>query len=280
MTNRYQYECLIVNISSEGIAHVEINRPKALNAVNTQAWSEIGHCFTRFQSDGNVRCVVLSAAGRIFTAGLDLKEAATGPLAQPNTGDTDRARSGYYHRLYIMKIQDAISAIEACDKPVIAAIHGGCLGIGIDMISACDMRVATEDAYFVVKEVDIGMAADVGTLQRLPKIVGNDSWVREACYTARTVSSKEALAVGLVGSLYASKEDMVAAALETASVIASKSPVAVVSTKHLLNYSRDHTVREGLEYTAIWNALAHNSRDMPVAIMASLQKTKPLFPKL
>ncbi|KAJ2703879.1 hypothetical protein FB645_003756 [Coemansia sp. IMI 203386] len=276
----YQFECLKVNISADGVAHVEINRPKALNAFSTQTWTDIGQCFTQFKSDGNVRCAVLSAAGRMFTAGLDLKEAATGPLATNSNDDTDRARRGYYHRLFILKFQDAISAIETCDKPVIAVVHGGCLGIGIDVISACDIRVASQDAYFTVKEVDIGMAADIGTLQRLPKIVGNDSWVREVCYTARKVTAQEAQTVGLVGSVHATKDQALEAALDTASVIASKSPVAVVSTKHLLNYSRDHTVQEGLEYTAIWNALAHNSKDMPTAIMASLQKQKPQFPKL
>ncbi|KAJ1643994.1 hypothetical protein LPJ64_004282 [Coemansia asiatica] len=278
----YQFECLKVSISAEGVAHVEINRPKALNAFSTQTWTEIGQCFTQFKSDGNVRCAVLSASGRMFTAGLDLKEAATGPLATTSSSDdvSDRARRGYYHRLFILKFQDAISAIETCDKPVIAVVHGGCLGIGIDVISACDMRVASQDAYFIVKEVDIGMAADIGTLQRLPKIVGNDSWVREVCYTARKVSAQEAHVVGLVGSVHATRDEALEAAMGTAKLIASKSPVAVVSTKHLLNYSRDHTVQEGLEYTAIWNALAHNSKDMPTAIMASLRKQKAQFPKL
>ncbi|KAJ1818394.1 hypothetical protein LPJ56_001833, partial [Coemansia sp. RSA 2599] len=196
----YQFEFIKVNISAEGIAHVEINRPQALNAFNTQTWTELGQCFTQFKSDGNVRCAVLSASGRMFTAGLDLKEAAAGPLAKSTVGDVDRARFGYYHRLFILRFQDAISALETCDKPVIAVVHAGCLGIGIDIISACDIRIATQDAYFIVKEVDIGMAADVGTLQRLPKVVGNDSWVREVCYTARKVSAQEARAVGLVGS--------------------------------------------------------------------------------
>ncbi|KAJ2797904.1 hypothetical protein H4R21_004136 [Coemansia helicoidea] len=276
----YDFGLLCVGLSADGVAHVEINRPEALNAFSSQVWQELGACFGRFKSDGRVRCVVLSAAGRMFTAGLDLKEAATGPLGAAPDPAVDVARRGYYHRLAILEFQDAISAIETCDKPVIAVVHGACLGIGIDVISACDIRVAAEDAFFVVKEVDIGMAADIGTLQRLPKVVGNDSWVRDVCYTARRVPAKEALLVGLVSRVLPDKAEALAAAQATAASIAAKSPVAVVSTKHLLNYSRDHSVREGLEYTALWNTLAHNSHDMAAAVMASLQKKRAHFPNL
>ncbi|KAJ2453765.1 hypothetical protein EV183_001962 [Coemansia sp. RSA 2336] len=277
---RYDFKILKVEVAENGVAHVEVHRPEALNAYSKQTWTEIGECFAQIKRDGRVRSVVLSAAGRMFTAGLDLKEALTGPLGKKADPQEDAARRGYYHRLFILEFQDAISAIEVCDKPVIAVVHGGCLGIGIDVISACDIRVASEDAYFMVKEVDIGMAADIGTLQRLPKVVGNDSWVRDVCYTARRVSAKEALAVGLLSRVLATKEEALDAAMETARAIASKSPVAVVSTKHLLNYSRDHSVREGLEYTALWNTLAHNSHDMATAVMASLKKKQARFPNL
>ncbi|KAJ2654669.1 hypothetical protein GGH99_007287 [Coemansia sp. RSA 1285] len=280
---KYSFECLNVTVSAEGVAHVEINRPQALNAFNTQTWTEIGQCFSQFKTDGDVRSVVVSANGRMFTAGLDLKEAATGPLAKgaaTDGGAVDVARRGYYHRLHILTFQDAISAVEDCDKPVVVAVHGGCLGIGIDFTTACDVRICTEDAYFMVKEVDIGMAADIGTLQRLPKVVGNDSWVREVCLTARRIPAQEACSVGLVSHVLPTRESALEKAFEIASLVASKSPVAVVSTKHLLNYSRDHSVREGLEYTAIWNSLAHNSHDMATAIVSSLKKQKARFPKL
>ncbi|KAJ1666154.1 hypothetical protein IW140_001818 [Coemansia sp. RSA 1813] len=280
----YEFECIKVSISAEGVAHVEINRPKALNAFSTQTWTEIGQCFGRFKTDGDVRSVVISAAGRMFTAGLDLKEASKGSLAQGgpanSNGAVDVARRGYYHRLHILTFQEAISAVENCDKPVVAVVHGACLGVGIDLTTACDIRMCTEDAYFMVKEVDIGMAADVGTLQRLPKVVGNDSWVREVCLTARKIPAHEAQAAGLVSHVLATKEAALEKAFGVAALIAEKSPVAVVSTKHLLNYSRDHSVREGLEYTAIWNALAHNSHDMATAIVSSLKKQKAQFPKL
>ncbi|KAJ2746059.1 hypothetical protein GGI20_001686 [Coemansia sp. BCRC 34301] len=276
----YKFECLQVAISPEGVAHVAISRPEALNAFNTQTWTEIGQCFARFKADGDVRSVVLSASGRMFTAGLDLKEAITGPLGKPRDPDADVARKGYYHRLFILDFQAAVSAVELCDKPVVVVVQGGCLGIGIDLISACDVRIATDDAYFMVKEVDIGMAADIGTLQRLPKIVGNDSWAREVCYTARKVSAKEALSVGLVSSVHPTTAEAMRAASGIAGAIAAKSPVAIVSTKHLLNYSRDHSVREGLEYTALWNTLAHNSHDMATAITSSLAKRPAHYPKL
>ncbi|KAJ2781314.1 hypothetical protein H4R18_002942 [Coemansia javaensis] len=282
MADDYEFGTLRVAVSEDGVAQVEIHRPEALNAFSSQVWQELGACFGRVKRDGRVRCVVLSAAGRMFTAGLDLKEAAAGPLgrARGGDGDSDVARQGYYHRLFILEFQDAISAIETCDKPVIAVVHGACLGIGIDVISACDVRVAAADAYFVVKEVDIGMAADIGTLQRLPKVVGNDSWVREVCYTARAVTAKEAQLVGLVSRVLPTRAEALEAGTAMAAAIAAKSPVAVASTKHLLNYSRDHSVREGLEYTAVWNTLAHNSKDMATAIMASLQKKQARFPNL
>lgn len=281
MATSYDYQYLKVSVTAKGVAQVVINRPEKLNAFNTQVWTEIGDCFKRFKTNGQVRCAVISATGRMFTAGLDLKEAVSGAVFSAQKDDeVDVARKGYYHRLFILDFQQAISAVEDCDKPVVAVIHGGCLGIGIDLISACDMRIASEDAYFLVKEVDIGMAADIGTLQRLPKIVGNNSWVRDVCYTARKIPAQEALEVGLVSGLYKTAESALEGALKTASVIAAKSPVAVASTKHLLNYSRDHSVREGLEYTAIWNTLAHNSHDMATAAMSSLKKQSALFPNL
>ncbi|ORX67065.1 ClpP/crotonase [Linderina pennispora] len=277
----YTFETLLVDISASGVAHVEINRPKNLNAFSHQTWQDIGRCFAQFKSDGNVRCIVLSAAGRMFTAGLDLKDAMKRAAErQKEDGSRDVARKGYYQRLYLLEFQDALTQVETCDKPVISVVHGACIGIGVDLNVACDIRIASEDAYYCVKEVDIGMAADIGTLQRLPKVVGNDSWVRDICYTARNVPAKEAQAFGLVSNVYKTKDESMKAAFELAETIASKSPVAVVSTKHLLNYSRDHTVQEGLEYTALWNALAHNSKDMGVAMMASLQKQKATFPKL
>ncbi|KAJ3213260.1 putative enoyl CoA hydratase [Dinochytrium kinnereticum] len=177
-------------------------------------------------------------------------------------------------------MQESFTAIERCDRPVIAAVHGFCIGGGIDLITACDIRLCSSDANFSVKEVDIGLAADIGTLQRLPRVVGNQSWVREVCLTARNFDAKEALQVGLVSKVLPTKVELVDEALKLAAVIASKSPVATVGTKHILNYSRDHTVAEGLHYVALWNSVMLNTEDVPAAITANLSKQKPKFSKL
>merc|ERR1711894_858417 len=181
---------------------------------------------------------------------------------------------------FIMKYQESFNILETCTKPVIAAVHSGCVGGGIDMITACDIRYCTSDAWFQVKEVDVGLAADVGTLQRLPKVVGNDSLVRELCYTARKMYAQEALQFGLVSRIFENKEDMVKSAIELATDISSKSPVAVQGTKVNLVYSRDHSVREGLEYVAQWNMSMLQSEDLIKAAMASMQKQKAKFSKL
>ncbi|PVV03860.1 hypothetical protein BB560_001636 [Smittium megazygosporum] len=271
-----KFETLTVELSSTGVLLVKFNRPDRLNAVNPQMWEDLKSCFTAIRTDGNVRSVVLAANGKVFCSGLDLKE--TKIISPGAYGDV--ARKGYYQRLAIIDLQDSISAIENCDKPVICAVQNACIGAGIDIITASDVRYCSEDAFFMVKEVDIGMAADVGTLQRLPKVVSNDSWVREICYTTRRIDSKEASEQGLISKVFPNSDTVLAEAIKTANIIASKSPVAIVSTKHLLNFSRDHTVEEGLKYTALWNALAHNTGDMKTAISSFFQKTQPKFSKL
>ncbi|KAJ1922207.1 hypothetical protein H4219_000069 [Mycoemilia scoparia] len=241
-------------------------------------WKGLKECFTIVKTDPDVRCVILAGRGRIFTAGLDLKQAQSEGLVSDDKADI--ARIGYYHRIKVLELQDCISAIEQCDKPVIALIHSGCFGAGVDLATACDIRFCTQDAFFTVKEVDIGIAADVGTLQRLPKVVGNDSWVRDLAYTARKAGADEALKFGLVSKVFENREEGLAKSIGVASEIASKSPVAVIGTKHVLNFSRDHSVREGLEYNALWSALMHHTEDIPKAVMSFMTKKKPIFSKL
>ncbi|KAI8049757.1 mitochondrial delta-delta-dienoyl-CoA isomerase [Syncephalis plumigaleata] len=265
---------LVKRIGSH-VLHVELNRPERLNAFNSQLWQDIKDCFTTIAQDVETRAVVLSANGKIFTAGLDLQEAVS-MVAESE----DAARGAYHLRKKIADWQNAITAVEKCDRPVIAAIHGACIGAGVDLSTACDIRYCSKDAYFSVKEVDIGMAADVGTLQRLPKVVGNDSWVREICLTARNVPSDEALHYGLVGRVFDTREALLENAIALANQIASKSPIATMGTKHLLNYSRDHTVDEGLEYTVAWNAAMLQSADLKEGVMSGLQKRKPMFANL
>ncbi|KAG1052946.1 hypothetical protein G6F43_004940 [Rhizopus delemar] len=273
----YQYENIKVEVSSEGIAHVQINRPNSLNALLPQMIIDIGKIFQQISDDNNVRCVILSSSGRMFTAGLDLAGNELSKLSNPKL---DTARNTYRARPMIKLVQDAFTAVELCSKPVIAAIHNACIGGGVDLTTACDIRYCTKDAYFSVKEVDLGFAADVGSLQRLPKVIGNHSLIRELCYTARNMYADEALQCGLVNKVTENHASLLAEAFKTAQSIASKSPIAILSTKHLLNYSRDHSVAEGLDYSVTWNSAMLQTEDVSRSIEGLLKKTPVKYSKI
>jgi len=290
MGKKYEYETLACTFPSPGVIRVEMNRPQKMNAMNRKFWIECRDVFNTINSDGNIRCVVLSAAGKLFSAGLDLMDlmSISGSEKSANNDDDDDddskpdvARKGLRQYINLNEIQESFNAIEHCFKPVIAAVHNGCVGGGVDMISACDIRLCSDDAWFCVKEVDVALAADVGTLQRFPKIVGNDSLVRELCLTARKFTATEALTMGFVSRVCGSREATIKAAEEMAILIASKSPVAVVGTKVNLNYSRDHSVRDGLKFVNGWNMSMLQTKDLPVAAQASFQKgSTPKYSKL
>lgn len=274
------YSTLLVSRPSNTITHVELNRPEKRNAMNRAFWSEMVTCFNEIAEDPDCRVVVFSGAGKIFTAGMDLMDMA-GNVLQPQ--DDDIARSSWNVRKILLKYQDTFSVIEKCPKPVIVAIHGACVGGGVDLITACDIRLCTQDAWFQVKEVDIGMAADVGTLQRLPKVIGSRSLVNELALTARKMYADEAKSCGLVSRVFVDKEAMMTAALEMAGEIAARSPVAIQSTKVNLLYSRDHSVQEGLNYMAAWNMTMLQSEDVIKSAQAAMERKHPqnvVFSKL
>lgn len=212
-------------------------------------WLELRRVFDQLSRDSSVRAIVLSGAGeRAFTAGLDVQAASQedgGLVAATKSKNLDPARIAARLRRLVADFQDCITAVERCEKPVIAAMHGYALGLGIDLSTAADVRVCARDTKFAVKEVDIGLAADVGTLSRLPKVVGHYGWVKEVALTARVFGADEALRVGFVNAVYDDKASTVQAAIDLAEVMASKSPVAVQGTKELLNWSRDHSVQDG-----------------------------------
>lgn len=269
----YNYETLKVLNPREYVFQVELNRPEKRNAINSTMWKEFVTCFQQISNDKDCRTVVISGSGKIFSAGIDLQCLAE--VAMEAT-DSDIGRKAMTLQKFIIGFQESFTVFEKCPKPVIAAIHGGCIGAGVDLITACDMRYCTKDAWFQVKEVDIGLAADVGTLQRLPKIIGNDSLARELAFTARPFYADEAKEMGLVSRLFADKETMINRTLDVASLIASKSPIAIQGTKVNLIYSRDHTVAEGLQYIANWNQVMLQSED----IMKAFADKSPVFSKL
>lgn len=266
------FTTLAINHPAESITHVQLHRPEKRNAMNRAFWSEMVDCFNQIAGDPDCRVVLFSGAGKSFTAGIDLMDMASDVL-QPE-GD-DMARTSWNMRKIIAKYQETFSVIEKCPKPVVVAVHGACVGGGVDLITACDIRLCTQDAWFQVKEVDIGIAADVGTLQRLPKVIGSRSLVNELALTARKLYADEAKSSGLVSRVFADKEAMMAGAMEIASEIAGRSPVAVQGTKVNLIYSRDHSVAEGLDYMATWNMSMLQTHDVMKSAQASMEKKSP-----
>ena len=254
------------------IAHVQINRPEKVNAMNAAFWSEIIDIFQWIDETDAVRVVVLSGAGKHFSAGIDLMMLAS--IA--NDFGKDVGRNARLLRRKILELQASFNAVDTCRKPVLAAIQGYCIGGAIDLISACDMRYAAEDAQFSIKEIDIGMAADVGTLQRLPRIIG-DGMLRELAYTGRTFGAEQAREIGLVNRVYPDTESLLDGVMGIAREIAAKSPIAIAGTKAMISYMRDHTVNDGLEYVATWNSAMLQSNDLRVAIAAHMSKQKPEF---
>ncbi|XP_077283653.1 delta(3,5)-Delta(2,4)-dienoyl-CoA isomerase, mitochondrial-like [Arctopsyche grandis] len=273
------YETLAVTVPKPFVYHVELNRPKRFNAFNKTLWIELQNCFNELSNNADCRVIVISGSGKHFTAGLDLQDAMT--MGQELAEHDDIARKVRYLNRTLKISQDSITSLETCVKPVISAVHSACIGAGVDLITASDIRYCSKDAWFQVTEVDIGMAADVGTLQRLPKVIGNMSLVRELCYTARKFKSDEALNCGLISKVFNDKDSLIKGAVELADEIAQKSPVAVQTTKETIVYSLDHTNQEGLDYIRLQNQVLLQSEDFINACMAQATKgEKPVFAKL
>lgn len=270
-----QLETLTVTPGDDGVYRVELSRPEARNAMNWRFWNDCRQVFDALAVDGDCRVIVMSARGKSFSAGLDLTDPGNQP---PHAEDVGRRGLGVINHVTVM--QDAVTAVERCLKPTIAVIHGACIGAGVDLITACDIRLCTADAFFCIKEAAVGLAADVGTLARLPKIVGNDSLVRELALTARNCAAEEAKSCGLVSRVLPSVDEALKDALAMAAQIAANSPVAVVGTKKNLNFARDHTVAESLDYVKTWNACMLQTEDLGKAMAAAFKKAKPNFSKL
>jgi len=266
-----EYKAFRVELADK-VAQVVIDRPEKINAMNADFWAEIIDVFRWVDDTDEVRVVVLSGAGPHFSSGIDLQL-----LAQVGAQlGKDDGRNAEQLRRKILSLQASFNAVDHCRKPVIAAIQGYCLGGAIDLISACDMRYCSADARFSIKEIDMGMAADVGTLQRLPRIIG-DGMMRELAYTGRTLDGAEAQAIGLVNRVYENPKALTEGVNELARQIAEKSPLAIRGTKEMIRYMRDHRVDDGLEYIATWNAAMLQAADLRVAVAAHMARQKPDF---
>ena len=242
-------------------------------------WLNLSAIIKKLNWDPDCRAILITAAGsRAFTAGLDVTAASQGTTL--GNKETDVARKARATREHILEFQDCITDLERCGKPVVIAYHGISYGLGIDMGVACDIRIASKDVRLSVKEVDIGLAADIGTLTRLPKIGCSLSWVKELALTAREFGAEEAFRQGYISHIGEDKAATVKKGLEICQLIATKSPVAVYGTKEIINYSRDRPVEDGLKYTAIWNSGMIQTSDVQRAMLSGLQKRKPTFEKL
>lgn len=254
-----------------GVGHVEFARPEKLNAMDRDFFAALGEAFRSLGADARVRAILLSARGRHFSAGLDLGYAAT---QFPPSDDPGRAAEARLR--HIQWLQDSFSAVEAARVPVIAAIHGGCIGAGVDLACACDLRVCSADASFQVAEVDVAITADLGTLQRLGYLIPGGI-VRELAFTGRRMNADEAARLGLANRIEPDRDSAIAAGLALARTIAAKSPLAVAGAKLSLNYSRGRPVEEGLRQVALWNSATLGGADLSEAMKARLSKAEASF---
>ena len=273
MTTRIlQLATISIELSAQ-VAELRLNRPERSNAIDASMWQDLRAAVCWADVTPEVRVVVLGGVGKNFCSGIDLAMLAGVEAALPSA---DAARRREALRRLILDLQDCLSAVERCRKPVLAAIGGGCIGAGVDLACCCDMRYAAADARFSVREIDLGMVADVGTLQRLPRLIA-DGLARELAYTGRPVDADEALRCGLVNAVFATPQALHEGVSELARAIATKSPLAIRGSKEMLNYGRDHSVADGLSYVATWNAAMLMSDDLGEAMRAMREKRQAQF---
>jgi enoyl-CoA hydratase len=269
------YTCFDVSLADK-IAHLVLKRPEAYNTMIPEFWRELPEIARTLDDAGEARAIVISSTGKHFTAGMDLAVFTSGDR---NERDAELGRRRANLRRDILRLQETFSCLDRARMPVLAAVQGGCIGGGVDMISACDMRYCSEDAFFCIQEINIGMTADVGTFPRLPLLIPQGI-VRELAYTGRRLSAREALEVGLVNRIYPTHEALVAGVLETAREIALRSPLAVWGSKEMLNYARDHSIADGLDYIATWQTGMYQPADMMEAFAAKSEQRPPAYPDL
>jgi enoyl-CoA hydratase len=277
-----RFESPVLSVErDDAVATVWLDRPEARNAMGMDLWRDLPRAMEAVSGDASVRAVVIAARGPHFSVGLDLK--AMGSILAAGGADVGgaggapsmgaRARASRHQILYL---QDAITAVARCPKPVVAAVHGYCIGGGVDLIAACDIRLASADAVFSVREAKMAIVADLGSLQRLPAIVGAGH-LAELAFTGKDISAERAKEIGLVNDVAADAEGVLKAARDLAAEIAANSPIAVQGTKAVLAANEGRTVAEGLDYVATWNAGMLPSDDLTEAVTAFMEKRPPDF---
>ncbi|MBC5765572.1 enoyl-CoA hydratase-related protein [Ramlibacter albus] len=260
--------------TQDHVAHLVFNRPEAMNTMNPTFWRELDEVLTQLQRDGTARALVLSSTGKHFSAGMALESFGDSVTLDDRTAE---GRAAVFEQLTDM--QATFTKLETLRIPVIAAIHGGCVGGAVDLVTACCIRYATADAFFVIQEINIGMVADVGTLQRLPKLLPLPI-VKELAYTGRRLPAQKALGWGLVNEVFDTQGAMVDAALQCAREIAAKPPVAIWGTKQAIHYARDHSVDDALKQMGWLQGAIWSNAHVREAITAMKTKREAEFPPL
>lgn len=267
-------ETLSVSIEQH-IAHIQLSRPDALNSMIPLFWQELPQTVRKIDEQSAARVIVISSQGKHFSAGMDLSVFAQ--MSQDFSGEP--ARRAERLRRMVLELQDSFNALESVRIPVLVAMQGGVIGGAVDMICACDSRYCTQDTFFTIKETEIGMTADVGTLQRLPHLIPQ-GLVRELAYTGRNMPSDEAKSCGLVNQVFADQTSMLAGVMKIAAKIASHSPMAVAGCKEMINYTRDHSVADALTYMATWQSGMFQMPDIQEAMAAQKERRLPQYPEL
>ena len=265
-----EYQHLEVTVD-QGVATLWLNRPEKRNALSEDMWGDIPRAMSKLDNDDEVRVIVLAGRGPAFCVGIDIEMLAS---LQPPSGSHAR-RSREIHEK-ILTLQQTASCLADSPKPVIAAVHGYCLGAGVDLITACDIRLASVDAVFSVRETRMGLVADVGSLQRLPAIVG-PATTAEMAFTGADFDARWALEKGLVNSVHDDAAATLAEAQRLAGEIAANSPLVLRGIKHVLAAGEGRNVKEALDYVALWNSSFLLSNDLTEAITAFLEKRAPRF---
>jgi len=260
---------------ADHIATVTLTRGAALNTMTPEFWTDMPKIFAAIDGDPSIRVVVIASTGKHFTAGLDL--ASIGQSLGGHAGDPGRAREAF--RRHVKSMQETFSVIDRCRVPVIAVCQGGCIGGGVDLVTACDMRIGTADCFFTVQEINIAIVADVGTLQRIPHLLPQ-GLVRELAYTGRRFGAEEAKSYGFLNRVEVDHDAAFTAGLTLAREIAAKSPLAIAGIKQVLNHGRDATIEAGLEYVAVWNAGMLQGEDIVAAVGAQRRKEGAVFANL
>ena len=271
------YSCFKVEIDA-GVAHIQLKRPEAMNTMTRPFWNELPAIVKHIDDNALARCIVISSTGKHFSAGMDLS-VCTDDEGVTARADADRWVAAESFRRFVHHLQDTFTCLDRARMPVIVAIHGGCIGGAVDFISACDIRYASADAFFTIQEIHLGMTADVGTFPRLCKLIP-EGWVRELAYTGRRLPAARAREIGLVNEVFDSHEAVVEHALATAREIAEKSPLAVAGSKVMINYARDHTITDSLDYIATWQTGMFSGPHMAESFKAKAEKRAAEYPDL